>query len=205
MRDSFPALLKEIGGCVLCADHLPNDPRPILTADARSKILIIGQAPGRVVHASGIPWSDQSGKELRRWLGVGEESFYDPANFALIPMGFCYPGTGKSGDLPPRPECARHWHARLLRGMKAARLVLLIGIYAQKFYLGEEGEKGGKTVTENVRNFRSFLPRYLPLVHPSPRNKIWHKRNPWFEAEVLPELRIRVGAALRDELFPLRA
>jgi len=190
------SLLREIGGCALCADHLPDLPRPILSAHARSRILIIGQAPGAKVHASGVPWSDQSGKELRRWLGVEEGAFYDVEKFALIPMGFCFPGTGKSGDLPPRPECAPQWHARLLGGMKAVRLILLIGQYAQRYYLGEAGKK---PVTENVRNFRMFLPRYLPLVHPSPRNKIWHKRNPWFEEEVLPVLRRRVREALGND------
>ncbi len=146
--------------------------------------------------ATGVPWSDQSGKELRRWLAVEEEAFYDVRNFALIPMGFCFPGTGTSGDLPPRPECAPQWHARLLKAMKSVRLVLLIGFYAQRYYLGEAG---GKSVTENVRNFRLFLPGHLPLVHPSPRNKIWHKRNPWFEEEVLPELRKRVRGALKED------
>jgi uracil-DNA glycosylase len=145
------------------------------------------------VHATGVPWSDQSGKELRRWLGVDEATFYDAGKFALIPMGFCFPGTGAAGDLPPRPECARQWHERLLRRMKAVRLTLLIGIYSQRYYLGEACRP---SVTENVRSFEAFLPRYLPLVHPSPRNKIWHKRNPWFEADVLPELRGRVRAAL---------
>jgi uracil-DNA glycosylase len=187
------SLLQEIGGCALCANHLPNLPKPILSAHAHSKILIIGQAPGSKVQDSGIPWSDQSGKELRRWLAVGEEDFYDVRNFALIPMGFCFPGTGKSGDLPPRPECAPRWHARLLEEMKSVRLVLLIGLYAQRYYLGG---RGSKSVTENVRNYRLHLPDYLPLVHPSPRNKIWHKRNPWFEEDVLPELRQRVRGAL---------
>jgi uracil-DNA glycosylase len=186
-------LLSEIRSCTLCEAHLPNAPRPVLAAEAGSRIVLIGQAPGRVVQETGIPWSDQSGRELRRWLGVDEATFYAPANFALIPMGFCYPGTGKSGDLPPRPECAAHWHARLIRGMKGARLFLLVGTYAQRHYLGGAC---GATVTDTVRGFRGYLPRYLPLVHPSPRNKIWHKRNPWFEADVVPELRRRVRMAL---------
>lgn len=186
-------LLTEIRACVLCERHLPNEPRPILTAHAKSKILIIGQAPGRVVHETGIPWDDQSGKELRRWLGVESKSFYDEKNFALLPMGFCFPGTGKSGDLPPRPECALHWHERILRKMKAVKLTVLIGTYSQRYYLGDEN---AKTVTENVRHFKNFLPKYLPLVHPSPRNKIWHKKNPWFEREVVPELRRIVAEAL---------
>lgn len=186
-------LLTEIRACTLCERHLPGEPRPILSAHAQSRILIIGQAPGRVVHETGIPWDDQSGKELRRWLGVEPIAFYEERNFALLPMGFCFPGTGKSGDLPPRPECALHWHDRIHRKLKAVRLTVLIGTYSQRYYLGEECEK---TVTENVRRFRKFLPRYLPLVHPSPRNKLWHKVNPWFEREVVPELRRIVAEAL---------
>lgn len=188
-------LLEDIRACTLCADHLPDAPRPILAADGGSRILLIGQAPGRKVLETGIPWSDQSGKELRRWLGVEESAFYDARNFALIPMGFCFPGTGKAGDLPPRPECAAHWHARLLRKMTSVRLTLLVGLYAQRHYLGEGCRD---TVTDNVRHFRAFLPRFMPLVHPSPRNKVWHKRNPWFESEVLPELRRRVRSALAE-------
>lgn len=187
------SLLAEIRACTICAAHLPGPPQPILSAHGKSRILLIGQAPGRKVLETGIPWSDQSGRELRRWLGVDEAAFYDPKNFALIPMGFCFPGTGKSGDLPPRPECAAHWHERLLRKMRAVRLTLLVGIYAQRHYLGAACRK---TVTENVRDFRAFLPKAFPLVHPSPRNKVWHKRNPWFETEVLPELRGRVRSAL---------
>lgn len=186
-------LLTEIRACTLCERHLPNEPRPILSAHAESKIIIIGQAPGRVVHETGIPWDDQSGKELRRWLGVEPSTFYNDTDFALLPMGFCFPGTGESGDLPPRPECALHWHERILRKMKAVKLTVLIGTYSQRYYLGDES---AKTVTENVRNFRKFLPKYLPLVHPSPRNKIWHKRNPWFEREVVPESRRIVAEAL---------
>jgi uracil-DNA glycosylase len=186
-------LLAEIRACDLCVPHLPHGPRPILSAHSKSKILIIGQAPGRVVHETGIPWDDQSGKELRRWLGVDSTSFYDERNFALLPMGFCFPGTGKAGDLPPRPECALHWHERILRKMRTVKLTVLIGTYSQRHYLGD-GNAG--TVTENVRRFREFLPDCLPLVHPSPRNKLWHKKNPWFEREVVPELRRLVAAAL---------
>jgi uracil-DNA glycosylase len=189
------ALLSEIRACELCAAHLPDTPRPILSAHSQSRILLIGQAPGRKVLETGVPWSDQSGRELRRWLEVDEAAFYDPKNFALVPMGFCFPGTGKSGDLPPRPECAPHWHGRLRAKMKSVRLTLLVGIYAQRHYLGEACRD---TVTENVRDFRAFLPNAFPLVHPSPRNKIWHKRNPWFETGVLPELRRRVRAALAN-------
>jgi len=178
-------LLQQIGGCLICQGLLPHDPRPVLQASVNSSILIIGQAPGSKVHNSGVPWDDASGKELRRWLGVTKDEFYDPDFFGLIPMGFCYPGKGKSGDLPPRPECAPQWHKQLLSKMHHVKLTILIGQYAQKYYLGDQFDK---SLTENVKNFRSFLPDYLPLVHPSPRNRIWQKKNPWFEDEVVPVL-----------------
>ncbi len=179
-------LLEEIRGCTFCKAHLPLGPRPILSVHPKSKIIIIGQAPGAKVHASGIPWDDASGNELRRWLGVSEEEFYDPKNFALMPMGFCYPGKGTSGDMPPRPECSPKWHNLLLKQMKEVGLTLLIGQYSQKLYLGNRMRS---TLTDNVKGFKEFLPDYLPLVHPSPRNKIWQKKNPWFELEVVPYLR----------------
>lgn len=182
-------LLAEIGACAACANHFPHAPRPVVYAGGSCRILIIGQAPGRRVHESGIPWNDPSGIELRRWLGVTEERFYDPEIFGLMPMGFCYPGKGKSGDLPPRPECAPLWHKRLLRAMPQVELTLLIGGYSQKYYLKEAAESN---LTETVRSFRKYLPEYLPLVHPSPRNRIWQRKNPWFETQVLPELRDRV-------------
>lgn len=181
----FEKLLDDISSCRICEEQLPFSPRPVLQAGQRARILIIGQAPGLKVQQSGIPWDDRSGDELRRWLGVSREEFYNPEIFALVPMGFCFPGTGKSGDLPPRPECAPHWHHKLLQQLPDIRLTLLIGRYAQQYYLREHFRS---TLTENVRHFRDFLPRFLPLVHPSPRNILWQKRNPWFEAEVLPEL-----------------
>lgn len=186
-------LLNEIRKCGLCKAHLPCPPRPVIQASPNSQILIIGQAPGSKVQQSGIPWSDASGRELRRWLGVSEEQFYDPVVFGLIPMGFCYPGKGRAGDLPPRPECAPMWHSRVISQMKQIRLTLLIGTYAHRYYL-DEARQG--SLTENVRNFRSFLPAYLPLVHPSPRNRIWQKKNPWFEEEVVPELQDAVNSLL---------
>ena len=188
-------LLQEISQCTVCEKYLPNKPRPVVQASADSKIVIIGQAPGQKVQHSGIPWDDQSGNELRRWLGVTKEQFYDSNLFALIPMGFCYPGKGRSGDLPPRPECAPLWHERLLGKMNKIQLILLIGKYAQQYYLGT---RYTSSVTENVRNFRDFLPTYLPLVHPSPRNKIWHKKNPWFAAEVIPQLQAITGEELAN-------
>jgi uracil-DNA glycosylase len=186
-------LISEISRCTLCAHALPHPPRPVVEASATSRILIIGQAPGRKVHESGVPWDDQSGKELRRWLGVDEGRFYDTRLFALVPMGFCFPGKGPSGDLPPRPECAPRWHAPLLNRMKSVRLTILIGAYSQKYYLKDSVYP---TLTETVKNALDYLPAYLPLVHPSPRNKIWMKRNPWFETDLVPEIRKRVKAIL---------
>jgi uracil-DNA glycosylase len=178
-------LLLEVRACTVCKKYLPNAPRPVLQAGIHAKIIIIGQAPGQKVQNSGIPWDDQSGNELRRWLGVTKEQFYNEALFALIPMGFCYPGKGSNGDLPPRPECAPLWHEPLLKQIKNIRLIILIGQYAQKKYLGENLKA---TLTETVKNYREYLPDFLPLVHPSPRNKIWQKKNPWFELEVIPQL-----------------
>lgn len=177
------ALINQIQSCKICLQFLPFHPKPVLQASVQSKIIIIGQAPGLKVQNSGVPWDDLSGKELRRWLNVSKEQFYNSKLFALMPMGFCYPGKGKSGDLPPRPECAPKWHQLLLQEMQSVELIILIGQYAQKFYLKE---KFKNNLTENVKSFKTFLPRFLPLVHPSPRNKIWQKKNQWFEDEVIP-------------------
>jgi uracil-DNA glycosylase len=178
-------LLTQIRACTVCKKMLPNKPRPIVQASAHAKIIIIGQAPGQKVQNSGIPWDDASGNELRRWLGVTKEQFYNDKLFALVPMGFCYPGKGTSGDLPPRPECAPLWHEQLLKQMKKVQLTILIGQYAQNHYLGDALKP---TLTETVKNYKEYLPDYLPLVHPSPRNRIWQKKNEWFEKEVVPEL-----------------
>jgi uracil-DNA glycosylase len=178
-------LIAEISTCSICKAFLPNAPKPVFSVSTSSKILIIGQAPGQKVQNSGIPWDDQSGNELRRWLGVSKEQFYNNKLFALLPMGFCYPGKVPSGDLPPRPECAPAWHALLLKEMKQVKLTILIGQYSQKYYLGNRLKS---SLTETVKSYTDFLPEFLPLVHPSPRNKIWQKRNPWFEKEVIPEL-----------------
>tara|TARA_R110002050_G_scaffold243115_1_gene379493 strand:+ start:17140 stop:17709 length:570 start_codon:yes stop_codon:yes gene_type:complete len=182
-------LLHNIKQCIICEKHLPLGSRPVVSAHPNSKIVIIGQAPGTKVHASGIPWDDASGKQLRIWLNVSVEDFYDETKFAIIPMGFCYPGKGKTGDLPPRPECAPLWHKPLFKELKNVELVILIGMHAQKYYLGKQAKK---TLTETVANYQEYLPKYLPLPHPSPRNRFWLTKNPWFEVEVLPELRERV-------------
>lgn len=182
-------LLQDIKQCVICEKYLALGPRPVVSAHPDSKIVIIGQAPGTKVHASGIPWDDASGKQLRKWLDVSVEDFYDETKFAIIPMGFCYPGKGKTGDLPPRPECAPQWHKPLFDELKNIELVILIGMYAQNYYLGKAAKK---TLTETVRNYSEYLPKFLPLPHPSPRNRFWLTKNPWFEVEVLPKLKVKV-------------
>lgn len=183
------ALIKDIKKCTICLPHLEAGVNPVVSASSKSKVAIIGQAPGSVVHKTGIPWDDKSGDRLREWLGVSKEAFYNTDLFALVPMGFCYPGKGASGDLPPRPECAPKWHEPLLAHMKELELVLLVGTYAQRYYLKETVKN---TLTLTVQNFDSYLPHYLPLPHPSPRNNIWLKKNAWFENEVLPVLKEKV-------------
>jgi uracil-DNA glycosylase len=186
-------LLKDIRQCTICSEYLPLGPRPIVTAHPDSKIVIIGQAPGTAVHKTGIPWDDPSGRQLRKWLGVTDEEFYDETKIALVPMGFCYPGKGKTGDLPPRTECAPQWHDVLLDKMENIELVILIGMYAQKYYLQKESKK---TLTETVRNYQEYLPKYLPLPHPSPRNRFWLTKNPWFDKNVIPQLKKTVNSIL---------
>jgi len=177
-------LLSQIRNCTLCAPYLADGPNPIVQASRQSKIVVVGQAPGRIVHASGIPWDDKSGDNLRKWMGVEKADFYNAEKIALVPMGFCYPGTSKSGDLPPRPECAPLWHSKLMDSMPYAVLILLVGQYAQGYYL-----KAKSDLTSTVRNFEEHLPTYFPLPHPSPRNNIWLAKNPWFGEEVLPRLK----------------
>lgn len=186
-------LLDEIAACRICHEHLPLGPKPLVKIDRRARVLIIGQAPGRRAHESGVPWNDPSGDRLRDWLGVSREVFYDAPEIALMPMGFCFPGTGKGGDLPPRPECEEAWHAALLGAMPEVALVLLIGRYALDQYLPESS---GLSVTAIVERWRETFPKRLPLPHPSPRNNRWLKKNPWFERDVLPELRREVERLL---------
>lgn len=178
-------LLARVRACQHCEPDLPLGANPVVRASSTARLLIVGQAPGTRVHATGIPWNDPSGDRLRGWLQLDRDTFYDESLIAIVPMGFCYPGRGKSGDLPPRPECADLWHESLLALMPALELVLLVGSYAQNRYLGKSRE----TLTQRVQRWRDFAPRYIPTPHPSPRNTLWLKRNPWFEGEVVPAMR----------------
>lgn len=188
-------LLAEVRACTVCADHLELGPRPVVQVGATAKLVIIGQAPGRRVHESGVPWDDPSGVRLREWLGVDDQQFYDPDVVALIPMGFCFPGSGSGGDLPPRRECAPLWHDRLLAHLPDDRLDVIIGQYAQARYV----ERRGKTLTETVGRWAEFLPRQVVMPHPSPRNRRWLSQNPWFERDALPRIRERVREVLAPE------
>jgi len=185
-ESEFAALLAEARACRLCAEHLPLGPRPILRANPSARLLIIGQAPGTKVHESGIPWNDASGERLRQWLGIDRERFYDESRVAIVPMGLCYPGRNpKGGDLPPRPECAPLWHPKLMPYLGQIKMTLLIGTYAQRWVLG----KAATSLTETVQRWRDFLPTHLPLPHPSWRTLAWEKKNPWFQADLLPAAR----------------
>lgn len=188
-------LAAEARACRLCEAHLPLGPRPVFIAGEGARLLIVGQAPGRRVHATGIPWNDPSGDNLRAWLAMDRAAFYDARHIAIIPAGLCYPGTGKGGDLPPRPECAPTWHPRFRAALPRLRLTLLVGQYAQAYYLGARRKK---TIAATVHAWREYLPRFFPLPHPSPRNRLWLKRNSWFERDVIPALRRRVRAALHS-------
>lgn len=193
MQTELEQLLVEIRKCTFCEEHLPNGANPVLMADSSAKILIVGQAPGIRVHNTGIPWNDPSGNRLRQWMNVDKETFYDTARIAIVPMAFCYPGTGVRGDLPPRKECAQLWHEKLLALLPNIKLTLLFGMYAQKYFLGKRRKKN---LTETILNHQEYLPEYLPMVHPSPRNHGWHKKNPWFEAELVPILQRKVHELL---------
>lgn len=186
---NLDSLLGQIRACQLCAHELPCGPRPVVQAGSSARLLIVGQAPGRKVHASGVPFDDASGQRLRDWLQLDKATFYDPRKVAIMPMGFCYPGTGKNGDLPPSKICAPQWHQQLLEYMPDIGLCLLLGQYAQKYYLADSPYKN---LTERVRNWQQLPDRFLALPHPSPRNQLWLRNNPWFEQQLLPELRRRM-------------
>jgi len=194
LSEQFSQLIDSVRQCRICAESLPLGPRPVLQAHPQAKILIAGQAPGRRVHESGVPFDDPSGDRLREWLGVTKESFYDETKFAILPMGFCYPGTGKSGDLPPRPECAETWRQQLLQQLSQIALTLVIGQFAQRWHL----TRTHKNLTETVRAWQDYGPHTIPLPHPSPRNNIWLKKNPWFSESLLPQLRKLTKKALNS-------
>jgi uracil-DNA glycosylase len=190
-------LAAEARACRICEAHLPLGPRPVFRVSTTARLLIVGQAPGTKVHETGIPWNDASGDRLRQWLGLERTDFYDTARIAILPTGFCYPGVDRhGGDRPPRPECAPAWQARFLALMPAIELTLLVGSYAQTFHL-ERRRKASLGAT--VAAWRDYLPRHLPLPHPSWRNTAWLRRNPWFEAELVPELSRRVAGLIGDD------
>jgi len=191
----YRSLLDDISACNLCEAHLALGPRPVLQFHPAAKILIAGQAPGKKVHLSGIPFDDASGNRLRQWLGVSREQFYDPRQIAILPMGFCFPGTGKSGDLPPRPECAATWREALLSRLQGLEMTLVLGKYALDYHLPGPAV----SVTESVLDWRSHWPTTVPLPHPSPRNVRWFKNNPWFERELVPQLQQRVALLLGED------
>lgn len=190
----FTALLNDIKRCTICASQLAHGTRPVLQVHPKAKILIAGQAPGLKVHTSGIPFDDASGKRLREWLGVTREEFYDPEKVAILPMGFCYPGTGKTGDLAPRKECAPAWREKILAHLKQIEVTIVLGSYAQKYHMGVSKT----SVTDLVKSWELYWPHIIPLPHPSPRNNIWLKKNPWFEIELLPRLQERVRESLNS-------
>lgn len=192
MASSLNHLLRDIRACTVCAPDLAAGPRPIVQVGARARIVIIGQAPGRRVHESGVPWDDPSGRTLRSWLDLTDVQFYDPDLVAIVPMGFCYPGSASSGDKPPRPECAPLWHERLLGHLPDDRLEIIIGTYAQKRYIANRE----KTLTATVANWATYMPRQVVLPHPSPRNRHWLTKNPWFETETIPAVQSRVAQVL---------
>jgi len=188
----FAQLVSRVRACTLCRQKLPHEPRPVVQLSESSRILIVGQAPGRKVHETGVPFNDPSGDRLRQWMGIGRDAFYDESRVAILPMGFCFPGTGKAGDLPPLPECADTWREALLARLRHVELTLVIGQYAQAWHLPDNR----RLVTDNVQAWREYWPRLLPMPHPSPRNNLWLRRNPWFENEVLPRLQARVSQLL---------
>lgn len=191
---TLSSLLTDVRACKLCEEHLPLGPRPIVQINAAAQLLIAGQAPGRKVHETGIPFNDPSGDRLREWLGISRDAFYDAKHVAILPMGFCYPGTGSSGDLPPRPECAHTWRANLLSRLTNIKLTLVIGQYAMAYHFPNDT----LTVTQAVLAWRKYWPDKVVLPHPSPRNNLWLKRNPWFEKDLIPELRVLVSNLLKS-------
>ena len=190
---TLESLLSAVRACRVCEAHLPLGPRPVLQAAATARILIVGQAPGARVHRTGVPWDDPSGQRLRDWMGVSADVFYDDSRVAIIPMGYCYPGRGNGGDLPPRPECAQLWLQPLLAKLPLIELTLLVGQHAQRHFLGKRRKE---SLAETMKAWAEYAPPYIPLPHPSPRNTPWLQRNPEFEQHLLPELRKRIQSLL---------
>lgn len=193
MEENLDILLSELRQCRICEEHLPLGPNPVVVANKWAKILIIGQAPGTKVHESGIPWNDQSGDKLREWLQMDRETFYDAKQIAIVPMGFCYPGRGKSGDLPPRPECATKWHGALIEKLPNIKGIILAGSYAINYYLGKVKSK---SISDRIREYDIESGMFIPLVHPSPRNRLWLRKNLWFEEEYIPKVANRLSHLL---------
>ena len=188
----FNNLVKEVKSCTICKDKLSDGVRPVFQLHPKARILIVGQAPGRKVHESGIPFDDASGNRLREWLGINHEIFYNDEQIAILPMGFCYPGTGKNGDLPPRPECEPAWRSQLMQQIPNIKITLVLGMYAQKYHFGNEY----RTLTELVKSWKKYWPNVIPLPHPSPRNNIWLSKNQWFETELVPKLQTKISSIL---------
>ena len=195
-HSNLKSLIKQVSGCTLCQAHLPHGIKPVLQIHPEARILIAGQAPGKKVHESGIPFDDASGKRLREWMGIDWEDFYNPQKIAILPMGFCYPGKGKSGDLPPRKECAPAWRDLLLNHLPEIKLTLAVGKYAQSYHLQNSKRE---TLTETVKSWKKYYPQLIPLPHPSPRNAIWISKHPWFEKELLPLLKARTSQVLETD------
>jgi len=191
---NIESLLTNVKECTICEKYLPHGVRPVLQVNPKARILIAGQAPGRRVHESGVPFDDASGDRLRDWMGISRETFYDSNEVAILPMGFCFPGKGKNGDLPPRPECEPAWREQLLGQLPDIEIVLVLGKYAQKYHFG----KSSSSLTELVKSWRTYWPGKVPLPHPSPRNNIWLSKNSWFEKDLIPSLQKRCWQLLHD-------
>ena len=189
-------LISEIKKCTFCEPHLDLGAKPIVSFTENSKILLISQAPGRIAHEKNLAWNDASGKVLRKWLNISFDDFYNPDNFAILPLGFCYPGKGKTGDKPPRKECAPLWHKKIMQDFKNVKLKVLIGGYSQNYYLPKFKKQN---LTDKVQNYQQYLPEFFVLPHPSPRNRFWMQKNPWFEKGVIPELQERVASIIKTE------
>lgn len=193
MTSTFNNIVNEVRACTLCSSHLPLPAKPIIQLHSSAQILIAGQAPGINAHNSGIPFDDASGKRLREWMGIDKTLFYNPEIIAILPMSFCYPGSGKSADLAPRPECTLQWRILLLEQLPNIQLTLLVGQYAHHWHLANNRKEN---LTETVKAWQEYLPTVLPLPHPSPRNNCWLKNNLWFARDVIPFLQLEINSII---------